>query len=246
MVAFHIIDMAVLAEQVDNEVVDIPSADEESPSNCDSDASVASASQSSESTAATSESRSSRSDSVQTFLTKLRAPRRSDLTRKRKIHHNSPQVSRKRKPTCSTDPRSVTPSQRVREFPNEALTVSAGKLFCTACRDELSLKISIIKGHVKTAKHLCGIKAIADREVRERDISQSLKQYDQEVRPVGETLPESQRVFRVKVVSAFLRAGVPLSKLHHFREVLEQHAYRLADRRGMYDLIPFVLADETK
>ena len=48
---------------------------------------------------------------------------------------------------------------------------------------------------MKTAKHLRGIKAIADREVRERDISQSLKQYDQEVRPVGETLPESQRMF---------------------------------------------------
>ena len=238
--------MAVLAEQVDDGVVDILSADEDSPSNCDSDASVASASQSSESTAATSESRSSRSDYVHSFLTKLRSPRRSDLTRKRKFRQNSAQVSRKRKPSCSTDPRSVTPLQRVREFPNEALTVSAGKLFCTACRDELSLKISIVKGHVKTVKHLRGIKAIADRRVRERDISQSLKQYDQEVRPVGETLPESQRVFRVKVVSAFLRAGVPLSKLHHFREVLEQHAYRLADRRGMYDLIPFVLANETK
>ena len=30
--------MAVLAEQVDDGVVDIPSADEDSPSNCDSDA----------------------------------------------------------------------------------------------------------------------------------------------------------------------------------------------------------------
>ena len=63
---FHIIDMAVLAEQVD-----IPSTYEESPSNCDSDAIVASASQSSESMAVTSESRSSQSDSVQSFLTKL-------------------------------------------------------------------------------------------------------------------------------------------------------------------------------
>ncbi len=53
-------------------------------------------------------------------------------------------------------------------------------------------------------------------------------------------------MFRVKVVSAFLRAGVLLNKLHHFREVLEQHAFKLADKRGMYDLIPFLLADETK
>lgn len=39
---------------------------------------------------------------------------------------------------------------------------------------------------------------------------------------------------------------IPLSKLSHFRQVLEQYAIRLADRRGMYDLIPFILADETK
>lgn len=50
----------------------------------------------------------------------------------------------------------------------------------------------------------------------------------------------------MKVVTSFLKAGVPLSKLHHFREVLEQHAYRLADERGMFDLIPFVLSEEQK
>ena len=32
----------------------------------------------------------------------------------------------------------MTPSQRVREFPTEQLTVSASKLFCTACREELA------------------------------------------------------------------------------------------------------------
>ena len=96
---FHIIDMAVLAEQVDDEVVDIPSANEESPRNCDSDASVASASQSSE----------SRSDSIQSFLTKLRTLRRSDLTQKRKIRQNSAEISRKRKPSCSTDKKVCDP-----------------------------------------------------------------------------------------------------------------------------------------
>ena len=53
-------------------------------------------------------------------------------------------------------------------------------------------------------------------------------------------------MFRVQVIRVFLRAGVPLSKLHHFREVLEQYAYKLPDRRGMYDLIPFVLLYKTK
>ena len=64
--------------------------------------------------------------------------------------------------------------------------------------------------------------------------------------PAGETLPEPQRVFIVKVVMSFLTAGVPLSKLQHFCEVWEEHAYNLADNRGMYDLIPFVMVDEVK
>ncbi len=61
---------------------------------------------------------------------------------------------------------------------------------------------------------------------------------------LGQTLPEAQRVFRVRVVKTFLKAGVPLHKLEDYREILEQHAYKLADKRGMNDLIPFVLEDE--
>ena len=37
-----------------------------------------------------------------------------------------------------------------------------------------------------------------------------------------------------------------MSKLWHFREVLEQHTYKLADDRGLFDLIPLILAKEPK
>ena len=40
-----------------------------------------------------------------------------------------------------------------------------------------------------------------------------------------ETLPTDQRVYGVKVVTAFLRAGVPLSKLECFRDILEEHTF---------------------
>ena len=50
----------------------------------------------------------------------------------------------------------------------------------------------------------------------------------------------------MKVVSAFLKAGVPLAKLDHFRNILEEHAYRLSDRRGISDLIPFVVLEDNK
>ena len=43
-----------------------------------------------------------------------------------------------------------------------------------------------------------------------------------------------------------MEAGVPLNKLHHFREILEQHGYKVGDQRGMYDLIPFVFDEEQK
>lgn len=49
---------------------------------------------------------------------------------------------------------------------------------------------------------------------------------------------------RVKVVTAFPRAAVPLYKLEHFRELLEEHAFPLSDRRHMSDIIPFVSSQE--
>lgn len=79
--------------------------------------------------------------------------------------------------------------------------------------------------------------------MRERDIAQALEVHD-ESHPCGETLPTDQRVYRVKVVTTFLRAGVPLSKIDCFRDILEEHAYRLTDRWHMLDLVPFILKDE--
>ena len=185
---------------------------------------------------------------VQSFVNRFRSPRLSELTRKCTIRITNGTRKRKAKPSCCTDPKSVTPMQRVRDFPNEELAVSAGKLFCSACREELSLKLklSIIKLHIKSSKHIVGKGALVQREARERDITQALQAYDQQEHPSGETLPESQRVYRVKVVTSFLKAGVPLNKLHHFREILEQHVYKLGDQRGMYDLIPFVFYEEQK
>lgn len=57
-------------------------------------------------------------------------------------------------------------------------------------------------------------------------------------------MPEQQQVYRIKVVTAFLKAGVPLSKIDSFRELLEENAYRLTDRRNMHDYVPFILKDE--
>ena len=45
-------------------------------------------------------------------------------------------------------------------------------------------------------------------------------------------------------MSTFLKAGVPINKIPVFREILDENALRLAGRKPMSDLIPFVLQEE--
>ena len=71
-----------------------------------------------------------------------------------------------------------------------------------------------------------------------------MKQHDADTHCEGETLPGKLCVYRVQVMKAFLRVGVPLSKLQYFRELLEEGAYRLTDTQHMLDMVPFILSQE--
>lgn len=138
----------------------------------------------------------------------------------------------------------MSPIQRVNEFENECFIVSDEKLFCRACREDLSLKKSIITLHIKSEKHTKGKEKLDDSNDQGRAIVQAIRRYDETVHPVGKTLPEEQRVYRVKIVTSFMKAGVPINKLNHFRDILEENGYRLTGRRPMADLIPLILAKE--
>ena len=181
------------------------------------------------------------------ILDRWKCPRPSHLARKRKIAANSPPTGKR---TCrghggtASNPKNINPAQRVKENPNEALTVSGGRLFCSACREELALKKSSIESHVMSAKHQSKKKLCASTEAQESDLAQSLVKYNQEVHTKGETLPIDMQVYRVRVVTTFLRAAVPLSKLELFHDILEESAFRLSDRRQMSDLVPFVCKEE--
>ena len=86
------------------------------------------------------------------------------------------------------------------EFPSESLTVSNGELFCLACREELSLKKCVLSAHIQSAKHKSGKKRLTEKEKQEMDIAEALRASDSDLHPKGETLPQDQRVYRVKVV----------------------------------------------
>ena len=84
------------------------------------------------------------------LLQRLKAPKKSDLCRKRKIQ-SLPPIGKKRASGLK-EPK-VLPTQRVSEFPGEQLSVSLGRLFCNACRETLSVKRSTVLNHIKSAKH---------------------------------------------------------------------------------------------
>ena len=107
-----------------------------------------------------------------TLLSVLKPAAKSHLARKRV--RKPP--ARKRASTSQCDLKNIKPEERVKEFPGEFLQVRRGKLFCSACREEISLKKSIIKNHTYSGnKHNNSKKKLAEREARERDIANYLK-----------------------------------------------------------------------
>lgn len=176
---------------------------------------------------------------VVSLLDRLKCPVPADIGRPRKIKTNDSSRGKRRcRGSLLSDPKRVSPTQRVREFENECLTVTRGDLFCSACHEHLSLKRSIIKNHIQSTKHESHKKRLQRKEARERDIADCLKKYNEQVHPRGETLPEQQQVYRIKVVTAFLKAGIPLNKMDSFRDLLKENALRLTDRRNMHDYVP--------
>ena len=77
-------------------------------------------------------------------------------------------------------------------------------------------------------------------------MANALRAYNSHEHLAGEELPPEQQVYRVKVLTTFLKAGVPISKLDHFQELLEENGVRLARRRSMSDSILFVQHEEQK
>lgn len=80
-----------------------------------------------------------------------------------------------------------------------------GKLFCSACREEIGLKRSTIHNHTQSQKLLAGKALVKKKLGREQNITNALEKYNSEEHQCGETLPVQQQVHRVKVVTMLLR-----------------------------------------
>jgi len=98
--------------------------------------------------------------------------------------------------------------------------------------------------HIKSQKHLRGKTRLAKKNQHEMTIIEALKRFDRDHHPVGETLPDSTRVYQVKVVTAMLKAGVPFSKIDSFRDLLKEHGYSLSSLTHLRQLMPFIPQEE--
>ena len=87
------------------------------------------------------------------LLDKLRAPTQSETCRKRSLLVNPPKGQNSSSGRHKLKEPRVLPSERVKEFPNEDLTVSVGRLFCNSCRETISVKRSTVTNHVRSTKH---------------------------------------------------------------------------------------------
>ena len=140
--------------------------------------------------------------------------------------------------------KSPTSSQRVREFAGENLSVLLGKLFCNAFRETLPVKKTVLIQNVKSVIHATGKERLASKQAKERNIADMRRKCDKDEHPLGETLSEEVKVYRIKVVTSFLKARVPLSKIDCFRDLLEENAFRLSQASNLSQLVPFIHQQE--
>ena len=107
--------------------------------------------------------------SPRSLLDILKSPQASDLTRKRKNDLNLPVGQKRSRGQGSSEPngRSV---QKI-EFPDEWLTViRGGKLFCSVCREELSLRKNIITNHTACKKNKTSKKKVRTSKAKDQTI----------------------------------------------------------------------------
>ena len=95
----------------------------------------------------------SEEDEVRTACERLPEPARVAISRKRSFQRSGKESVAKRGRIAggsSTLTRRGSVHHRVQQFPGEYLTVSSGKIYCSACSQTVQPKNSIVKSHISS------------------------------------------------------------------------------------------------
>ena len=103
----------------------------------------------------------------------------------------------------SSNPNSIISQKCIKTYTNECVTVSNGKLFRLACREQLSLNCSTINNHVNSSKHRADKAWLKNKQRTEMKLVEAFKSYDAMENSKGISFSKEQYIYCIKVVCTY-------------------------------------------
>lgn len=142
----------------------------------------------------------------------------------------------------------VTVSQWLKQFQGQGLKESAGKIFCTACKEEQPDQMESIRGHVASQKHIARLQKLESSSKAASIWREDLAEmFDNHPDLKGSKLDAQKHRFRYHVMETFLISGTPLVRLPFFKPILERSGFTVGDRSDLSaTYIPLIESEEFK
>lgn len=182
--------------------------------------------------------------SAPSLLSRLKPPDETKLSRKRAIETRTSKKGSFKPPNVKYEPKSKGPKVRVAQFPGEYLCTRSGKLYCDACRHELSTVKAIITQHIASTKHKENKSKVTETARENSQLLIDSCNFQKKTSSVGATLPDDVVVYRTKCLRVCMKAGIPLKKIDDLRPLLEEHGHCLTGSQHLGDLIPMIQESE--
>ena len=135
------------------------------------------------------------------------------------------------------------PTERLREFPDNGLTVINGKLGCRVCKiPSLVLKKSSIKSHLKGESHKKNMSNRDKSQITLLSYKTVLETNETEMKAAGATLSLDINAYRMTVAHALLKTGTPftiLDTVSEMRHLLEDN-HATCPKQACSDTIPLL------
>ena len=169
-------------------------------------------------------------------------PEKSKLDRPRKIKTSAGKYGRKRA-KVATNKSAIGPHERLKEFPDNGLSVVNGKLSCRACSIlDLPLKKSSIQSHLSGELHKRNMSKRDKSPVTMLSYKILVENNQVEVKAAGATLALDVNAYRMTVAHALLKSGTPFTILDSGSEVrqLFEDNHSTCPKQACSDLIPLL------
>ena len=138
----------------------------------------------------------------------------------------------------------LTKKVKVLQCTPEPFANSAGMLFCTCCRETLSIHKSTVQRHCGAEKHLLAKEAKKGSTEKQQKIITSIESFKEKHSVSGLTnLSEREKLFRYDKVFGF-RSGDALESIDEHRALLEKWAMKLTESIHLTQFIPIIELDE--